>query len=103
MQPEALKLLDDVRQAAERVVEFSTGRTLDEFKHDQLLRSAIYFQFLILGEALSQLKRFDHDTTDRISDSSRIIGFRNQVIHGYQKIDDEITWRIISTKVPILQ
>lgn len=39
----------------------------------------------------------------RISEAGRIIGFRNQVIHGYSKIDDEITWRIIEQKLSVLR
>jgi uncharacterized protein with HEPN domain len=39
---------------------------------------------------------------DGISEHSRIIAFRNQIIHGYARIDDEITWRIIQDKLPIL-
>jgi uncharacterized protein with HEPN domain len=67
-----------------------------------LLRSAIYFKFVIIGEALAQLAKQDPAAAGRISEVPRIIGFRNQIIHGYAKIDDEITWRIIETKVPIL-
>jgi len=38
----------------------------------------------------------------RISEYARIIGFRSQVVHGYAKIDDEITWRIFQDKLPVL-
>jgi uncharacterized protein with HEPN domain len=57
---------------------------------------------VIVGEALAQLAKHDASLAARISEMPRIIAFRNQVIHGYAKIDDEITWRIIETKVPIL-
>jgi uncharacterized protein with HEPN domain len=58
---------------------------------------------VIIGEALTQLRSFDPQTAQRISDFSRIIGFRNQVVHGYAKVDDEITWRIISGNLPVLK
>jgi uncharacterized protein with HEPN domain len=58
---------------------------------------------MIIGEAMSQLRDFDNTTALRISEYLRIIGFRNQIIHGYGKIDDEITWRIIHDKLPILR
>jgi uncharacterized protein with HEPN domain len=40
---------------------------------------------------------------NKISEHWRIVGFRTQIIHGYAKIDDEITWRIIQDKLPILR
>ena len=32
----------------------------------------------------------------------KIIGLRNQLIHGYGAIDDHITWNIIAQKLPVL-
>lgn len=55
-----------------------------------------------MGEALSQLRNFDRQTYDRISESTRIVGFRNQVVHGYSIVRDDVTWQIIQEKVPIL-
>ncbi len=78
------------------------GKTLADFSADELLRSGVYYQFLIIGEALTAIRETESDVAERITEYSRIIAFRNQVIHGYQKIDDEITWRIIERKVPIL-
>jgi uncharacterized protein with HEPN domain len=103
MPPEVRKLLTDMSDAANSIAEFMTGKTLLDFTADKLLRSGTYYQFLIIGEALARLREFDVATTDKISESWRIIGFRNQVIHGYAKIDDEITWRIIELKLPILR
>jgi uncharacterized protein with HEPN domain len=68
-----------------------------------LLRAGIYYEFVVVGEALSQLRELDEATAERISEHWRIVGFRNQIIHGYAKIDDEITWRIIRDKLPVLR
>jgi uncharacterized protein with HEPN domain len=103
MPPEAKKLLTDIHDAADSVAEFAAGKTLTDFSSDKLLRSGIYYQFAIIGEALAQLRDLDETTAQRISEHWRIIGFRNHIIHGYAKIDDEITWRIIADKLPILQ
>ncbi|HEY4330222.1 MAG TPA: HepT-like ribonuclease domain-containing protein [Phycisphaerae bacterium] len=103
MQPESKKLLFDMREAAELIESFITSKSLTDFMGDKLLRSGVYFQFTIVGEALTQLRDRDEPTAARISEYARIIGFRNQVIHGYGKIDDEITWRIIQDKLPIMK
>lgn len=102
MHPEARKLLSDLLEAARLVRDFTAGRALEDLKNDRLLKSGVYWQSTVIGEALSQLRRVDPPTLDRISEWSRIIGFRNQIIHGYSVIDDEITWRIVLDKLPIL-
>jgi uncharacterized protein with HEPN domain len=102
MRPESRRLLSDMPTAGSAVERFTHGKTLDDLRGDDVLRSAIYFKFAVIGKALAQLSRDDEQTAKRISESARIIGFRNQIIHGYARIDDEITWRIIEQKLPIL-
>ncbi|HUO07132.1 MAG TPA: HepT-like ribonuclease domain-containing protein [Phycisphaerae bacterium] len=103
MRLEEKKLLQDMMDSAEAIATFIKGKTFEDMQQDQLLRSAIYYQFVIVGEALCQLRVYDNDLVERISESPRIIGFRNQVVHGYSRMDDEITWRIIQTKLPVLR
>lgn len=103
MRLESRKLLEDMREAADAIAAFTSGKSLMDLSGDALLRSGIYFQLIIIGEALSQLRARDEDTVERISEYWRIIGFRNQIVHGYAKIDDEITWRIVQDKLPILR
>jgi uncharacterized protein with HEPN domain len=95
MQPESRKLLWDMLEAATAIIEFAVGRDFAEIGTDRLLRSGIYYQFIIVGEALTQLRSLDRQTYDRISEASRIVGFRNQVVHGYSVIRDDVTWQII--------
>ena len=102
MPPESRKLLLDMLDAASSILRFVQGKQAAELQRDDLLRSALYYQFVIVGEALSQLRARDELTFDQISENWRIIGFRNQIIHGYGLIDHEITWRIIERKVPVL-
>ena len=102
MQPESKKLLFDMREAAEAICAFVDGRNMDDLRGDDFLRSAIYYKFVIIGEALSRLRQRDQLTAQRLSEYSRIIGFRNQIIHGYGLVDHETTWRIIEQKIPVL-
>jgi uncharacterized protein with HEPN domain len=102
MQPKAKMLLFDMRQAADAIREFADNRSSADLAADKLFRSAVYYQFIIVGEALSQLRVLVSTTFDQISKATRIVGFRNQIIHGYAKIRDDITWEIIEKKLPIL-
>jgi uncharacterized protein with HEPN domain len=50
------------------------------------------------------MNRIDNlDSTLQISSKKQIISMRNRVIHGYDKIDDEIVWGTIVRHLPILK
>lgn len=102
MPPNLRMLLEDMLKAANAVTDFTKGKTLDDLVREKLLRAALYYEFVIIGEALARVRDADFPTAERISEYWRIIAFRNQITHGYAKIDDEITWRIIQTKLPVL-
>jgi uncharacterized protein with HEPN domain len=51
---------------------------------------------------MTRLRSVDNDTLERISERAAIIGFRNRLIHGYDLVDDEIVWKIVREKMPIL-
>ena len=103
MRPEAKALLYDAQQAASAIQKFVRDRAFEEMGRDDLLRSAIHWQFAIIGGAMAQLRQLDEATFDRIAESPRIVALRNQILHGYPKIQDTITWQIIQDKLPLLR
>lgn len=103
MELEARKLLEDIRLAADRITSFIAGESLDTFRANELLRSAVERQFEIIGEALHRLERFSPAIAARISDYRRIIAFRNILIHGYDIIDVEVVWDAASIKLSVLK
>ena len=44
----------DMLEAARSIKTFVEGKTLEDYQQDELLRSGVERQFLIIGEALSQ-------------------------------------------------
>jgi len=84
-------------------VDFTSGKTLDDYRANAMLRSAVERQFEIIGEALAQLARLDEKTVARVSEHSRIIAFRNILIHGYAGIDERLVWDIVQSKLPVLR
>jgi uncharacterized protein with HEPN domain len=102
MRLEARKYLFDIEQAARRLAEFTEGRSLETYVADAMLRAAVERQFEIIGEALTQLRKLDPDVCGAVTDASRIIAFRNILIHGYADVDDRLVWNIVETKLPTL-
>jgi len=100
MQPEAEKLLTDAREAGRAVLQFVSSRSLDDYRSDLMLRSAVERQLFIVGEALSQLRAVAPGCFDGIPDSRRIVGFRNLLAHGYAQVDDARAWDIVENDLP---
>jgi len=68
---------------------------------DKMLRRAVEREFEIIGEAMSRIEKLD--STIEISGKRQIISMRNRVIHGYDKIDNEIIWGTIVRHLPTLK
>jgi uncharacterized protein with HEPN domain len=102
MRREVLKYVWDVDQACNALRDFTAGRTFTEYEEDLFFRSAVERQLIIIGEALSQAYRLDPDIVERIRKLNDIIGFRNVIVHGYSKVENETVWGIIEKDVPVL-
>ncbi len=50
-----------------------------------------------------QALRLDPSLPSRISNTGRIIAFRNRLIHGYASIAHEVVWGILEANLPTLQ
>lgn len=103
MQPESAKFLADMREAADRIATYTNGVSRAAFLVDSQVRDAVNWNFMVIGEALGQLHKLDPGTAEQISEWRRIVAFRNQLIHGYGVIKNEITWDIAEKKLPILR
>jgi uncharacterized protein with HEPN domain len=103
MQLKASKLLEDVRAAADLIVRFTEGKSPADYAGDPLLRSGVERQFLIIGEAMSQLARLAPEVAAQITYSRRIIAFRNVLVHGYDLVDHDVVWDVIETHLPVLR
>jgi uncharacterized protein with HEPN domain len=67
-----------------------------------LLRAAVERKFGIIGEALSQLLRSFPLYRDKITLVGDIVAFRNQIVHGYATVRDDMVWEIVQAYLPNL-
>jgi len=102
MRLESKKLLEDIRQAAELILEFTADKAFEDYAADALLRSGVERQLEIIGEALGRLAKSDVATASRITEYQRIISFRNVLIHGYHAVEDPVVWDIVQRNLPTL-
>lgn len=102
MQLEAKKILEDIRLAAIHILDFTRGKTFNDYQANEMLQSAVERQFEIIGEALNRLDRTYPDVTDRINNFQRIISFRNILIHGYDVVENTVVWDVIQKDLPEL-
>lgn len=96
---EVRKYLYDIQRAGFLLQQFTADKTLEDYSGDPLLQSAVERQFGIVGEALTKAIQLDPKLAEDISDTPRIIAFRNRLIHGYASIDIEVVWGIIETNL----
>ena len=102
MQLEAKKHLEDILLAAESTLDFTRGKTYDDYCINALLRSGVERQFQIMGEALNRLLRTDPVVAESIENCRRIIAFRNILVHAYDVINDRVVWDVVSQELPEL-
>jgi uncharacterized protein with HEPN domain len=99
---ETKKYFFDIAEASDLILQFTAGKTLADYQNDPLLRSGVERQFEIIGEALNQAIQHDPSVAELISNTSRIISFRNRLIHGYATISDHVVWGVLETSLPVL-
>ena len=103
MQPEMLKLLVDIRDAASDIRLFTTGMKLSEYRLDAKCRAAVERKFEIIGEACTRMRDQFPAPFGKLVYGPQIIGFRNRLIHGYDNVDDSIVWDAVTQKLPDLE
>jgi uncharacterized protein with HEPN domain len=103
MNERILKCLYDIKIAAEEIDSFfeTESREFDNYKGNSLLKRAIERNLEIIGEAMNRILKEDPDFN--LENAKRIIGLRNQIIHGYDTVSDESIWGIITNHLPKLK
>jgi uncharacterized protein with HEPN domain len=92
----------DVAEAARAIEGFIEGMDAQAYASSAMVNAAVERKFEIIGEALNQLSKLDFALAARIPDLSKMVAFRNQLIHGYAAVDDQVVWTIAQKSLPAL-
>ncbi len=96
------KYCHDILVAIESIDSYLEGRRIfQEYIENKMLRRAVEREMEIIGEAVSKINQIDPNL--EISAKKQIVGMRNRVIHGYDKVDDEIVWGAVIKHLPALK
>jgi uncharacterized protein with HEPN domain len=77
----------------------SAGR--DAFMAESLVQDAVVRNFEIIGEAAGRLSP---ETRSRSAlPWSRIVAFRNRLIHAYWSVDLQLVWDVVENELPALK
>lgn len=95
------KYLYDILESVNSIEDFIAEINFLQYQQNKMVRRAVEREFEIIGEAMNELLKIDKNL--KITSAKRIIGMRNRVIHGYDKIDNGVIWGTIKKHLPLLK
>ena len=94
-------LLEDMLEAAKKILSYTGGMSFDNFINDDKTVDAVVRNFEIIGEAANRVPddfKLDHPQMEW----RRMTGLRNRIIHEYFGVDYTTVWKIKEENVPEL-
>ncbi|MBX3368464.1 MAG: DUF86 domain-containing protein [Phycisphaeraceae bacterium] len=94
-------LLLDMVEHARRACGYVDGRTLEQYRRDDMLRDAVNRVVQVIGEAAAKVSKQFRDAHPEIP-WRPIIAQRHILVHEYGHIDDDKIWRVATLYAPQL-
>jgi len=101
MRPERL-YLQDIIEAADSIAFHIGGRPRDRFLEDRTVRAAVLHELTVIGEATARLPVEFRERHPEVP-WTKIVAFRNLVVHEYFGLDWSIVWDTATKLVPTLR
>ena len=95
--------LYDILQSIKEVESYYSDRPkkFEEYVSDFRTKRAVERNIEIIGEAVNRILK--RDKNFELNNARQIIGTRNRIAHGYDKITDDLIWSIIINSLPKLK
>ena len=97
---DSVRLRDMLAHAVE-AVEMAHGRRREDLDRDRQLNLSLVRLLEIVGEAAARVSQVTQERLMGIPWPD-VVGLRNRLIHGYDKVDFDILWDIIQIDLPPL-
>lgn len=96
-----LASLLDVATAARQIQRYCLDIDLTQFEQDDEKQAAVLYRISIVGEAV---KRISPDFRDQYPNVpwKQMAGMRDIVMHQYDRVNLELVWDVVQTKIPEL-
>ncbi len=93
----------DLQKALAEIETFIADNSFDDYQAERILQRAVERDFILISEILARILHHFPESKDRIDHAREITGFRNILVHDYDRIKDDVVWKIITTSVPSLK
>lgn len=95
--------LFDILQSIKEIESYyeDKSKVFEEYISDIKTKRAIERNIEIIGEAVNRILK--KDKKFELDNAQKIIGTRNRIIHGYDKISDDLIWSIVINHLPRLK
>ncbi len=95
--------LYDILKSADEIESYfeEKPKIFTDYQKDFKTKRAVERNIEIIGEAMNRILKSDPDF--KIDNAHKIIGTRNRIAHGYDKISDDLIWNIIINHLPKLK
>ena len=91
----------DMLDCCERITAYAANQDRSAFFADDLRHDAVLWNITILGEAAGRIPGAVREAHSEIPWHA-ITGMRNNIVHGYDGIDDNTVWEVIQEGIPEL-
>lgn len=95
--------LYDIFQSIKEVESYYSDKPkkFEEYVSDFKTKRAVERNIEIIGEAVNRILK--RDKNFELNNARQVIGTRNRIAHGYDKITDDLIWSIIINSLPKLK
>jgi uncharacterized protein with HEPN domain len=95
--------LYDILQSIKEIDSYYETKPIifEDYISDIKTKRAIERNLEIIGEAANRILKKDKNF--KLDNAEKIIGTRNRIIHGYDKISDDLIWSIVINHLPKLK
>jgi uncharacterized protein with HEPN domain len=102
LKKEDIIYLHHIIDAIERIEEYTSGLSYDEYLKSHLVQDGVITQIEIIGEASKKLSK---EIKDKVSDLpwKDIAGMRDKLIHDYMGVDIDAVWETVRKDIPDLK